>query len=58
MRLQNAMCIIAHGEIMQDGVMPDSTSLIMGNGLELNGNSFELIPMCIDNKKITESTII
>jgi len=43
---------------MQNGVMLDSISLIMGIRLELNWNSFELIPMCLDNKKVTWPMII
>lgn len=48
--LQSVTCIIGHGTTVQDGVMLASTSLIMGIRLELNGNSFELIPMCLSNK--------
>ena len=40
-------CDIVYDETMQDGVMLGSVGLIVGIGLELNWNSFELIPMCV-----------
>jgi len=43
-------CDIEYDVTMQDGVMLDSVSLVVGIGLEMNCSSFELIPVCVANK--------
>jgi len=43
-------CDIEYDVTMQDGVMLDSVSLVVGIGLEMKCSSFDLIPMCVTNK--------